>query len=80
VIDDADPKYADALIVRVEEAIVTARTRICPDLRPTASVVSVPWRPGQTPENLLHEADVALHATKAGSRHGPRFGAFANAG
>lgn len=80
VIDDADPRYADALMARIEEAIVRARTRICPDLRPTASVVSVPWRPGETPDDLLYEADVALHAKKARSRHGPRLVALANAG
>jgi diguanylate cyclase (GGDEF)-like protein len=72
VVNDADPQYADALVARIDEAIVRARTRICPDLRPTASVVSVPWRPGESPDELLHNADVALHAKKAESRPGPR--------
>jgi hypothetical protein len=72
VIDDADPEYADALVARIDEAIVRARRRICPDLRPTASIVSVPWRPGETPDDLLHEADLALHERKARSRPRPR--------
>jgi diguanylate cyclase (GGDEF)-like protein len=72
VIDDADPEYADALVARIDEAIVRARRRICPDLTPTAGIVSVPWRSGQTADDLLHEADVALHANKAASGHGSR--------
>jgi diguanylate cyclase (GGDEF)-like protein len=72
VIDDADPEYADALVARIDEAIVRARRRICPDLRSTASIVSVPWRPGETPDDLLHEADLALHERKARSRPRPR--------
>jgi diguanylate cyclase (GGDEF)-like protein len=68
VMADADPQYADAVVQRIDHAIVRARRRICPDLRPTASVASVPWRPGETPDDFLHEADLALHAKKAESR------------
>jgi diguanylate cyclase (GGDEF)-like protein len=70
VIDDADSQYADAVVKRIDDAIVRTRSRICPDLRPTASVASVRWRPGETPDDLLHEADIALHARKAESRLG----------
>ena len=72
VINDADPEYADAIVQRIDDAIARARRRICPDLRPTASVASVPWRPGETPDDFLHEADVALHAKKAEARLLPR--------
>ena len=68
VINDADPQYADAVVKRIDDAIARARTRICPDLRPTASVTSVLWHPGETPDDLLHEADIALHGKKAESR------------
>jgi diguanylate cyclase (GGDEF)-like protein len=72
VIDDAEPQYAEAVVQRIDDAIARARTRICPDLRPTACVTSVPWRPGETPDDFLHEADVALHDEKAKSRVPPR--------
>jgi len=68
VLNDADPQYTDAVVERIRDAIARARTRVCPDLRPTASVASVPWHPGETPGDFLHEADVALHAEKAESR------------
>ena len=71
VLEDADPRYADAVVERINDAIVRARRRICPDLRPTASVASVPWQPGETPDDFLHKADVALHAKKAESRVPP---------
>jgi diguanylate cyclase (GGDEF)-like protein len=68
VINDAEPQYAEAVVQRIDDAIARARRRICPDLRPTASVTSVPWRPGETPDDFLHEADIALHGKKAKSR------------
>jgi diguanylate cyclase (GGDEF)-like protein len=68
VIDDADPDYADLIAARIDEVIVRVRERICPDLRSTACVVSVPWRPHETPDELLRQADVALHNEKAESR------------
>jgi diguanylate cyclase (GGDEF)-like protein len=77
VINDANPEYADAVVQRIAGAIVRARTRICPDLRPTASVASVPWQPGDTPDELLHEADIALHNKKAESRLLPHLAATA---
>jgi diguanylate cyclase (GGDEF)-like protein len=68
VISDADPEYADAVVQRIADAIARTRSRICPDLRQTASVTAVPWQPGETPDDLLHAADIALHARKAESR------------
>jgi diguanylate cyclase (GGDEF)-like protein len=71
VINDAEPQYAEAVVQRIDDAIARARRRICPDLRPTACVTSVPWRPGETPADFLHEADIALHDEKARSRVQP---------
>jgi diguanylate cyclase (GGDEF)-like protein len=68
VINDADPQYANAVLQRIDDAITRTRHRICPDLPPTACVASVAWRPGDTPDDLLREADIALHAKKAESR------------
>jgi diguanylate cyclase (GGDEF)-like protein len=68
VTSDSDPKDVEPLARRIEQAIATACARICPDLSPTASVTHVAWRPGETPEEFLHDADVALHAKKAESR------------
>ncbi len=67
VLDDADPQYTAAVVQRIDDAIVRARRRICPDLRPTASVASVQWQPGETAVDFLHEVDVALHHKKAES-------------
>jgi len=78
VIDDADPEYADAVVRRIDDAIVMARRRICPDLRPTASITSVPWRPGETPDDFLHQADIALHGKKAEMRLFPHWAGTAN--
>jgi diguanylate cyclase (GGDEF)-like protein len=78
VINDANPQYADAVVQRVRDAIVVTRNRICPDLQPTASVASVQWRPGETPDDFLHEADIALHAKKAESRPLPHLPATAS--
>ena len=68
VLEDADPQYGDAVVQRIGDAIIRARSRICPDLRATASVASIPWRAGQTADDFLHEVDVALHAKKAETR------------
>ena len=68
VLEDADPRYADALVRRIEDAIVRARSRICPDLRRSASVASVRWRDGETADDFLHDVDVALHDKKLQSR------------
>jgi diguanylate cyclase (GGDEF)-like protein len=72
VINDAEPHYAEAVVQRIDDAIARARRRICPDLRPTACVTSVTWRPGETPADFLREADIALHDEKARSRVPPR--------
>ena len=61
VLNDADSQYTDAVVRRIDDAIVKARRRICQDLRPSASVTSVSWRPGDGPEKLLREIDIALH-------------------
>jgi diguanylate cyclase (GGDEF)-like protein len=68
VINDADPEYADAVVERLADAIARTRSRICPDLPATASVAAVAWQPGETPADLLHSANIALHARKAESR------------
>jgi len=65
---DADPDYADIVAQRITAAISRSRARICPDLPPTASVASVRWQPGESVDEFLRGADVALHETKAASR------------
>jgi diguanylate cyclase (GGDEF)-like protein len=77
VINDADPEYADAVVQRIADAIARTRCRICPDLRPTASVAAVSWQPGETPDDLLHAANIALHARKGESRVAPDLAAIA---
>jgi diguanylate cyclase (GGDEF)-like protein len=67
VLDNADPQYTAAVVQRIDDAIVRARRRICPDLRSTASLASVEWQPGETAVDFLHEVDVALHHKKAES-------------
>jgi diguanylate cyclase (GGDEF)-like protein len=76
VINDAEPEYADAVVQRIADAIARARGRICPDLRATASVASVSWQPGETPDDLLHAANVALHTRKLESRVAPDLAAI----
>jgi len=71
LINDADPQYAEAVAQRVGHAIMRARSRICPDLRPTASVASVLWQAGETPDDFLHRADIALRDKKAQTRQLP---------
>jgi diguanylate cyclase (GGDEF)-like protein len=77
VIDDADPDYADAVAQRIADAIARARSRVCPDLRPTATVAAVRWQPGQTSDDLLYATDVALHMSKVESRSAPDLAATA---
>ncbi|MBI4896741.1 MAG: GGDEF domain-containing protein [Actinobacteria bacterium] len=55
---------------RLGDAVVRARSRVCPDLRPTASVATVEWMPGHSSADLILKADRALHEAKAGSRQG----------
>jgi diguanylate cyclase (GGDEF)-like protein len=73
VLDDADPGYPELLMRRLERAIVAARSRICPELCATACVAAVAWQPGETASDLLHAADLALHARRTRSE-GPRAG------
>jgi diguanylate cyclase (GGDEF)-like protein len=77
VINDADAEYADVVVRRIADAVARTRCRICPDLRPTASVAAVSWQPGETPDELLHAANVALHARKVESRQRPDLAAIA---
>jgi diguanylate cyclase (GGDEF)-like protein len=77
VINDADPEYADLVVQRIADVIARTRRRICPDVRSTASVAAVSWQPGESPDDLLHAADVALHARKAESRMTPDLAATA---
>jgi diguanylate cyclase (GGDEF)-like protein len=76
VISDADPEYADAAVQRIADAIARTRSRICPDLRATASVAAVSWQPGQSSADLLHAANIALHASKVASRKAPYLAAI----
>jgi diguanylate cyclase (GGDEF)-like protein len=78
VLNDADSQYTDTVVGRIGDAIVKARTRICQDLRPSASVTSVSWRPGEGPEELLREIDIALHGKKLESRDSPNPAGIAN--
>jgi diguanylate cyclase (GGDEF)-like protein len=71
VLNDANSQYTDAVVRRIEDAIVKARRRICQDVRPTATVTSVSWEPGKSSEELLREIDIALHGKKIESRLSP---------
>lgn len=53
---------------RICEAVERARLRICPGLLATASVAIVHWPPGDSPVDLLHKADRALHEAKVARR------------
>lgn len=53
-------RFADRMAV----AILHARQRICPDLRPTASVAVATFEPGDDADTLLNKADLALHESK----------------
>jgi len=64
----ATPGHAEELLRRIDRSVVQAREGICPDLPATASIAPVRWRPGETAEELLLQADVALHRKKAALR------------
>lgn len=65
VMNDAEADEAEDAARRIREAIYRVRTRLCPDLRPTASVAIVTWSKGESPAELLHDADLALHEAKS---------------
>ncbi len=65
VLEDTDPAFARAICERVARAVEAGRLRVCPDLPATASVAYRAWEEGESAGELLHEADVALHACKA---------------
>ncbi|HEV7918773.1 MAG TPA: diguanylate cyclase [Solirubrobacterales bacterium] len=58
----------DAVAARVRSAIERARLRICPELRPSASVAVIEWETGDSAEEFLEKADSALHVAKLESR------------
>jgi diguanylate cyclase (GGDEF)-like protein len=60
----ADPQ---SVIDRLGSAIAEARARICPDITPLASIGCAEWRPGDSVDDLLENADVALHEAKMNS-------------
>ncbi len=53
---------------RVRAAVAHARSRICPDLTPTASVGFVAWQPGWDAATFLAEADAIMHDEKIETR------------
>ncbi|MHB8491632.1 MAG: GGDEF domain-containing protein [Solirubrobacteraceae bacterium] len=65
VIAGGDGASTDTVIARISEAIVRARERVCPDLTSTASIACAEWRAGDTADELLRKADIALHQEKA---------------
>lgn len=65
------------LAERIEQEIADARTAICPDLNPLASVGWVTGRPGDTPAELLARADSKEKAAKRLHRSEPGLRAIA---
>ncbi|MBI5310310.1 MAG: diguanylate cyclase [Actinobacteria bacterium] len=57
----------DSIAQRVGEAIARARLDACPNINPSATVVTIESEPGDTADDLLYRADVALHAGKVRS-------------
>jgi diguanylate cyclase (GGDEF)-like protein len=49
---------------RIEAAIVRARTAVCPEVNPNASVTQVDHAFGETPEHFLRRVDDGLHDAK----------------
>lgn len=74
VLTETGPLDADVAVERVGVAIRRARLRITPDINPNASIGHVAWAPGQSPDELIHQADEALKRVKHESRkhRGPR--------
>lgn len=62
----------DRLVIvdRLQEAIVYARKRICPDLTASVSIAVVTSRPGQHADEFMRSADSALHDANERSRSG----------
>lgn len=65
VCDAATRAEAEAAARRIADAIAETRLEICPNINPTATVVTVESEPGDDAAALLYRADVALHAAKA---------------
>jgi diguanylate cyclase (GGDEF)-like protein len=61
-------EHLESVAPRVREAVAHARSRICPDLTPTASVGCVAWEPGQGTEDFLAAADSIMHDEKIDTR------------
>jgi diguanylate cyclase (GGDEF)-like protein len=49
---------------RIEQAIIRARTAVCPEVNPNASVTQVEHTFGETPEHFLRRVDDGLHVAK----------------
>ena len=64
VLGDIDAERLQAIAARLQRAIVAARMRTCPDVIATASIAGVQWQPGESADQLLRRADLALHAVK----------------
>jgi diguanylate cyclase (GGDEF)-like protein len=60
----ADVEEADALAVRIKDAVRRERLKLCPGVTPEASVGCASWRSGESPTDLLRRADSALHVSK----------------
>ena len=59
-----DSEEAEALADRVREAVRRERTKLCPDVRPEASVGIAQRRRGESARELVRRADAALHVSK----------------
>lgn len=56
------------LHLRLGDAISAARSRLTPDITPTASIASIVWRRGENTDTFLARADEELHGAKLLSR------------
>lgn len=66
--NNSTPEHVESVIPRVQAAVAHARTRICPDLTPTASVGCVVHEPGWDADKFLAEADSIMHDEKIETR------------
>lgn len=61
---DAANDHVGAVVERLHDAIQHTRRRICPDLPCTASISMVSRRDGESAEEFLRRADLAMHDEK----------------
>jgi diguanylate cyclase (GGDEF)-like protein len=57
-----------SVIDRLYAAIQHTRLRLCPDLPSSASIGIVAWREGESADDFLHRADLAMHDEKLSTR------------